>query len=148
MCIRYYRSFVIRMGNIMEKTYNTKGKEAILNFAKESKSMSFSAGDVIEYLENNGISMNQATVYRNLEKMTDAGTLIRTKNSSDNSSHYRYIEPEDHCSEHLHLQCKVCGKIIHLNGMYMSRFYKHIEELGFTLEHDESVILGICRECQ
>ena len=130
------------------KQYHTKSKEIILNYIKERNGTRFCAADMLGYLNEQGIEINQATVYRNLEKLTGQGSLLKTKNPADDSCFYQYALPEYHCGEHLHLQCRVCGKIVHLEGEKMSGFYRYVsEELGFKLMHKESVLVGICASC-
>lgn len=130
------------------KQYNTKSKEAIINYIKARKGTRFCAADLMMYLGEQEIEINQATVYRNLEKLTEQGSLLKTKNSADDSCYYQYALPEKHCGEHLHLQCKKCGKVIHLEGEKMDGFYRYVrDELGFCLQHKESVLVGICAEC-
>lgn len=119
-----------------------------MNYIKAKRGTRFCAADLMDYLKAQGLELNQTTVYRNLEKLTAQGNLIRTKNSADDSCFYQYALPEHHCGEHLHLQCKKCGKVIHLDRVRMEEFYGYLEQdLGFCLEHKDSVLVGICREC-
>lgn len=131
------------------KQYNTKSKEIIINYIKAKNGNRFRAQDLITYLNGQEIEINQATVYRNLEKLTEQGSLLKTKNPADDSCYYQYALPEKRCGQHLHLQCRICGKVVHLEGEKMDEFYAYLrDELGFLLEHKESVLVGICRECR
>ena len=73
----------------MVKQYHTKGREIIQSYVCAKKSTRFCASDIMEYLREHDITMNQTTVYRNLEKMTEQGTLIKTKNVSDGCCYYQ-----------------------------------------------------------
>lgn len=132
----------------MAKQYHTKGKEILLTYFMGSTGKRFCAKDVIDYLNDCEISMNQATVYRNLEKLTEEGKLLKTKNPSDDTGYYQYVGDGSCCREHLHIQCKVCGKIVHLEGPVMDSFNDYVQnELNFVLEPKESVLIGKCPDC-
>ena len=131
------------------KQYNTKSKEIIINYIKAKNGNRFCAQDLIAYLNGQEIEINQATVYRNLEKLTEQGSLLKTKNPADDSCYYQYVSEGNSCGDHLHLQCRVCGKVVHLTeSAQMNVFYRYVrEELGFLLDHKDSVLVGVCSEC-
>ena len=133
----------------MAKQYHTKGKDILFDYFVAHKGKRFCAKDIGDYIEINGLSMNQATIYRNLDKLTNEGVLLKSKNLDDDQSYYQYVGENSCCHEHLHLQCKKCGRIIHLEGEMLSRFYEYICcELDFALETKESVLVGLCADCK
>ena len=133
----------------MKKIYNTKSKEVIREYLEAHKESRFSAHDIYEHLCVNGSQINITTIYRNLDKLTDSGELLRYKTAEDECCVYQYVEPHAKCHEHLHLQCSSCGKIIHLECGLMSEIKKHlIEHDGFYLECKSSVLKGLCKECK
>lgn len=132
----------------MAKQYKTKGKEILYAFFQALGGKRFCAKDIIDYLEAKELSMNQATVYRNLEKLCADGILIKSKQPNDEHCYYQYVGENSHCQEHLHLQCKKCGKIIHLENPGMNIFFQEVQQkYGFLLEPMESVLVGVCAEC-
>lgn len=133
----------------MSKTYRTKGKEILFAYFEALNGKRFCAKDVMEYLKEKGESMNQATVYRNLDKLSSDGILFKSKQPDDDNTYYQYVGENSHCNEHLHMQCKNCGKVIHLESPKMDIFYKQIhDEMGFELEPVESVLVGVCADCK
>ena len=45
-------------------------------------------------------------------------------------------------------RCKKCGKIIHLENPGMNIFFQEVQQkYGFLLEPMESVLVGVCAEC-
>ena len=45
--------------------------------------------------------------------------------------------------------CVKCGKILHLDCEFMKEISEHIQkDHGFSLQCKNSILYGICRECQ
>lgn len=133
----------------MRKAYTTKTRNMIMDFLEENKDMRFSAASVFEYLQGKQEQINLATVYRNLERLTEEGVLLRNKSAQEDCSLYQYVEPHKNCHEHLHLQCKSCGKIMHLECDFMKQIAAHLlEEHGFELDCKTSALSGICDSCR
>ena len=132
----------------MAKEYHTRGKDILLSYFKNHCDKRFCAKDVMNFLHESEISMNQVTVYRNLEKLTVEGSLIKSKQANDENCYYQYVGDNTRCHNHLHMQCKQCGKIIHLDDEFMHGFNDYIRSnFGFCVEPRESVLMGICSEC-
>lgn len=133
----------------MQKEYKTKNKDLIVDYIKQNKDKRFSANDVFAGLEREGHSINITTVYRNLEKLTDNGQLLKFKNPGDDSSTFQYAQEDKRCSSHLHVQCTSCGRVLHLNHTFMEEFTRYLDkESGFSINCCESVLVGHCRDCR
>ena len=63
----------------MQNGYKTKSRSYIMEFFTAHKEQIVSAADIHHYLEENGKHVNLATIYRNLDKMTDEGILLKYK---------------------------------------------------------------------
>jgi Fur family ferric uptake transcriptional regulator len=130
------------------KKYNTKNREAIMEYLEAHKEHSFSAYDVNEYMWNKGINVNITTIYRNLDKLIEEGAVTKYKTSEDGFCRYQYALPDAKCESHIHMQCRECGKILHLECHFMEEIKTHLYEYhGFELECHGSVLMGLCREC-
>ena len=117
----------------MPKTYHTKATQEIEQYLSLQKDKSFCVADVYHYLESNNVDVNQSTVYRTLDRMTDNGVLVRFNN----------------CDAHLHMQCRKCGKVMHLDCAFMDEIRKNLmKQYGFTLECNGSTLSGLCRNCK
>lgn len=133
----------------MGKQYRTKGREILISYFESLGGISFCVKDIMEYLEKSKNSMNQATVYRNIEKLVANNKLIKYKKPNEDICYYQYVGEDNHCHEHLHIQCKKCSKIIHLEDTFMDTFYQYIQkDLSVSLELTESILIGLCEKCK
>ena len=74
----------------MQNGYKTKSRSYIMEFFTAHKEQIVSAADIHHYLEENGKQVNLATIYRNLDKMTDEGILLKYKTAKDEHAVYQY----------------------------------------------------------
>lgn len=134
----------------MEKQiYNTKIKKKILQCFTENAEKTYSAKDIYSNLTENGEAVNITTVYRNLDAMTNDGVLIRFQDSKCEKAIYKHAGVGGNCRSHLHMKCVECGAVIHLNCHFMNEIKSHIKmEHGFSLICSNSVIYGICKNCE
>lgn len=133
----------------MVKSYQTKSRKELLAYCERMGNRRFCAKDIFDYLKEQNISMNSATVYRNLDKLVSDKILLRTKSSQEDSCYYQYAGENSHCHEHLHLQCKKCGRIIHFEDSVMDKLNSFIQkELKMALIPSESLLIGLCDECR
>lgn len=133
----------------MQGGYRTKSREYLMEFFEKHNEQIVSAADIDAYLKENGKTINLATIYRNLDKMTEDGVLLKYKTAKDEHAVYQYTGGHKACQNHLHLQCSKCGKIIHLECCFMKEITEHLmEHHGFMLECNHSVLYVLCRECR
>ncbi len=126
--------------------YKTKQKELILSYLKSCPSPHVTAGDIAAHLKNSGNPVGVATVYRQLEKLTEAGLVRRY--SLDEGACFQYVGGGN-CREHFHLKCLRCGRLIHTDCEFLSEVAPHIlEHHGFLVDNSRTVMYGICRECR
>lgn len=132
-----------------QKKYHTRSGDAIRAYLDTHKEHSFSAYDVNEYMQEKGIQVNLTTIYRNLDKLTESGEIMKYKTAGDEFCRYQCAKPHANCSEHLHMQCRVCGRILHMECHFMGEIVKHLyDHHKFRLECSGSVMMGVCAECQ
>ena len=132
-----------------QKKYRTKNKDAIMTYLETHREHSFSAYDVNAYMQENGIQVNLTTIYRNLDKLTESGVILKYKTAEDEFCRYQCAKPNAHCHEHIHMQCRACGKILHLECGFMEEITKHLyDHHRFALECAGSVLMGVCAECR
>lgn len=134
--------------NEQQKRYHTKSKEAIMTYLDLQREHSFSAYDVNDYLRENGLHVNLTTIYRNLDKLMERGEVIKYKTAEDECCRYQCAKPHAQCYEHIHMQCRECGRILHMECHFMEEITKHLyEHHKFTLDCTGSVLMGLCEEC-
>ena len=132
----------------MQKNYNTKTAQVIQHFIDTHENQQFSVGDVVSYMEENDCKVNLTTIYRNLDKLVEKNKIAKYKTANSDTYQYRIERADGGCHSHLHLHCRMCGKIFHMNCEIMARFQQSLmDEYGFQLECESSVLSGLCSEC-
>ena len=133
----------------MRREYVTKPRLLIADILRENRNKCFTAADVYALLEKREEGINRATVYRNLDKLTEDGDLMRFRTVDSQSNVYQYVEDKKNCHGHLHMQCKECGSIMHLECSFMKEITEHLlSHHQFAIECEGSVIMGICNACR
>ena len=62
---------------------------------------------------------------------------------------YQYLHSHKTCSNHYHLKCEKCGKLIHMECETVDRLAEHIyEHHNFHLNTAKCVFYGICENCK
>lgn len=84
-----------------------------------------------------------ATVYRNLNKMANLGTIKRISGIEE-AEHF------DHNTHtHYHFMCEKCHKIYDIDAEIAPNIIKNTQETtGFIINNYDIVLHGICSECQ
>lgn len=89
-------------------------------------------------------SMSLATVYNNLKVLVDEGFVSELKLPQDNTSHYDFLG-----HQHPHVICQDCGKIVDVMGTALPDLKTAIQaETGFQVTKTQTMIYGICPNCQ
>lgn len=92
--------------------YNTEKRAEITAFLSKNPNKVFSMEEICAHVSPDGSA--KSTVYRIISKMTDEGSVKRISDEDGRRAAYQYIGFKT-CSEHLHLKCKECGRLIHLD---------------------------------
>jgi len=133
----------------LQKLYHTKTTDLISQFIQSKQEVGFTASELSSFLKENGVEVNKTTVYRNLDKMTESGKLIKHKSLISDGFVYQTTEEENHCAEHIHFQCCKCGSVIHLSDEKTNDYLHSIsKDLGFEIDLNLSSLNGICKKCK
>lgn len=90
-------------------------------------------------------SIGQATVYRLLKLIGDAG-LARKVDLGDGVMRYEHNYNHPH---HDHLVCRECGKTVEFMDSAIEELQKQVaENFGFELTDHEMYLYGLCGECR
>jgi Fur family ferric uptake transcriptional regulator len=131
--------------------YSTKQKEILLEFFKQNPGVHLTAGDVVNHLKNEGATIGQATIYRNLESLVSDGVIAKFKIDDDSPACFEYISPDEHIGDEedcYHCKCSSCGKIIHVSCEDVKALQEHfMEEHGFKIDLKRTVFYGLCGDC-
>ena len=123
--------------------YNTKRREDVLAFLTENAHSSYSAEQISLAVLEDG--RGKSTVYRILAELVADGQLRRIADGESRHITYQYVGGE--CGHrHLHLKCKDCGRLIHLDEGTSSEVKARLSVGGFTIDEGE-LLLGRCNAC-
>ena len=134
---------------MLQKSYHTKAAEAISEFITSRAERSFTAAELADFLKDHGLDVNKTTLYRNIDKLTENGTLIKHKSQVNDGFIYQEASSESDCHEHIHFQCSKCGSVIHLSDETTADYLKAISEtLGLEIDPSSSTLNGLCPKCK
>ena len=95
-----------------------------------------------------GESIDRVTVYRTLQTFVESG-IIHLIPTTDNSIKYALCKndcaPGHHHDNHVHFICDECSKTICLEDVTIPSVKL---PKGFTPQHSEMVVTGVCGECR
>ena len=125
--------------------YNTGKREQIIKFLRMNSSMSFTLEEISQEITEDG--HGRSTVYRIVSELVSEGKLRRLSDGKTRHCTYQYIG-DDECSSHLHLKCRDCGRLIHLEDEISHEFAAALLSLdGFTLDAG-AMLFGKCKDCK
>ena len=132
----------------MAKEYNSKGKNEVIMYLKAHNEHRLTVAEILEGLNEEGISINRSTIYRNLDKLVESGDILAFKGTDNESAFYQYSGEYKECHEHLHLQCNSCGKIFHLEHKFVDDFIAKLrKDCKVELDVSKTMLVGTCEKC-
>ena len=130
----------------MRGEYSTRQKRDMMTFLNGNTLNHYTLDELVAAMKDAGIEAGKTTVYRFMEGLSERGKVRKYSNGGE--SFYQYIDDDAHCSEHLHLMCKCCGALYHVDCEMVSSLMEHIRsEHGFTLDAKSTMLVGVCAEC-
>lgn len=123
---------------------DTPQRRSILHCFLESKEH-FSAEEFYHHLHHKGIAVGQATVYRTLKLLCDAG-IAKEVNFGDGITRFEVGYGHDH---HDHLICNLCHENIEVLDNDIEKLQKVLAaRYGYTLTSHSLYLYGICPKCK
>lgn len=121
---------------------STEARIALLDLLdKENNPLDVST--IIDSLKADGIQIDQATVYRILDILTQKGLINRLEFGEGK---YRYEIQKSH---HHHLICQECGRIEDVEGNFVDKLENEIKtKNGFLVKTHSLEFFGVCFRCQ
>lgn len=107
----------------------------------------FSVEDLVKLLHENGVGdAHQATVYRALPLMVEAGLIQPALVSKADGQRYEASFEREH---HDHLVCTSCGRVVEYHSETLEALQREIaQRYGFELDDHVHELRGRCRDCR
>ena len=130
----------------MRGEYNTRQKRDMLAFLTGNSMKHYTLDELMGAMRDEGIAAGKTTVYRFMETLAEQGRVRKYQNQ--NEWLYQYIEDDAHCDSHLHLMCRECGALYHVDCELVGQLAGHIlDEHNFVLDAKRTILVGVCGEC-
>lgn len=130
--------------------YHTRQHDELLNYLQTVPGRHITVGDVCEHFRCCGKNIGTTTVYRQLEKMVDAGLVTKYILEPGSPACFEYVGEESHIEESVcyHCKCEQCGRLIHMHCEELPGLRRHImEHHGFAIDPTRTVFYGLCADC-
>jgi Fe2+/Zn2+ uptake regulation proteins len=126
--------------------YTTKQRQAVLTCLEARRGELLSVGELSEALREAGSPVGVATIYRQLEKLEQAGCIHKI--NTDEGAYFQFCDHEDGDRDCFLLKCRGCGRILHLDCSHLQPLYDHLErEHHFVIDPRETMFTGLCDVC-
>ena len=127
--------------------YNTEQKKLLLEFLEKNHDSAYTIEEISTALKERGASVGKSTVYRLMTKLVEEKRVKRQLASGSRKAVYRIVLNE-HCHNHLHLQCTECGRVLHLDEKTSDELLSTVKRLkSFAINEDDTVLMGRCATC-
>lgn len=132
--------------------YKTKQKAELTAYLRSMSGQHVTVNDVCQHFSDLGRPIGVTTVYRQLDKMVEEGSVNKYTLDNKSSACYEYVDSHEHEDSHIkcyHCKCDKCGKLIHLHCEEVEALIMHISgDHGFVINPKRTVFYGLCKECQ
>ena len=125
--------------------YQTKQHQALLR-CLEQQDQAVCVGELAQALRQEGCPVGIATIYRQLERLEQAGLVHKI--STDEGALFQYCSEEGEHRDCFLIKCERCSRIIHLSCSHLAPLYDHLErEHHFLINPRKTVFTGLCAAC-
>lgn len=127
--------------------YNTKQQAMILDYLVRKKDPVFTAEAVWHGLRELENTVSRATVYRALDRLVEAGTILKIPSGDGNRALYRYMG-EAALPSSGRMVCLDCGRAFPLECSRLEELTRHIQsDHQFEVDTRHTVLYGHCCDC-
>ncbi len=125
--------------------YITGKRERIIEFLESNSSSSFTLEEICRGVLTDG--KGRSTVYRLVSELVSDGAVRRLSDGRTRHCTYQFLGG-DGCHRHMHLKCKDCGRLIHLDEALSHELEERLVAAGGFEVEEGMVIYGRCSECK
>ena len=124
--------------------YHTEQKKILLDFLRSNSGRSYTIEEITSALDG---SVGKSTVYRLMNGLVEEKKVH--KSAGEGRTFLYRITADEHCKHHLHLQCKDCGKVLHLDEATSDALLEGVRcARDFLVSEEDTVLMGRCSECK
>jgi Fur family transcriptional regulator, ferric uptake regulator len=121
----------------------TNQRRLLLKLLRETESH-IDAKELFRLAYASDESISQATVYRTLKLFKELGLIEEMRLDK-----VRCLYEIKQSSEHQHLICKACGKIIEFKSPYFQKLIEAVQrDLGCKIDKAQLYLEGCCPDCK
>ena len=124
--------------------YTTGKRERILAFLSDRCDDSYTIEEICAKITDDG--KGKSTVYRLVSELVDQGCIRRLSDGRTRHCTYQYVGDEC-CQGHLHLKCKGCGRLMHLDEGISRDFERAVRSAGGFMIEEGTLLFGTCQSC-
>lgn len=127
--------------------YTTRQQQAVLHCLAQRPEASLTAGEIAECLRQDGCPVGLATVYRQLERLEQAGRIHRV--STEEGALYQFCTHSQTVRGCCFLlRCRQCRRMVHLDCSHLQALCDHLEtDHNFRMDPRQTVLTGLCALC-
>ena len=140
---------ILNLEGVM-KEYNTEQKKILISFFQKNNQKAYTIEEIANELQltYQKDAPGKSTVYRLIPHLVEEGLITRLPKAQGRGFIYQSLESEK-CHGHLHMKCKRCGKLFHLDDELSEELLHKVRDLcGFSINERDSVLLGNCLGCR
>lgn len=132
------------------KAYHTKQRHLITQCLSAHTDHHLTAAQIASFIRASGNRIGAATVYRNLELLTDEGVVRKFETGTGGAACYQMSDTAGaDCAHHYHLKCTTCGRLIHLDCEALDTIRSHVmAHHHFNIDTTRLVLYGECMDCR
>ena len=124
--------------------YITRKKEKIIELLSRNSDSSYTLEEICAEVLDDG--KGKSTVYRLVSELVANGCVRRISDGMTRHCTYQYIGGA-HCHNHMHLKCKGCGRLIHLDEEISHELESKVLSLGGFVIESGTLLFGTCADC-
>lgn len=131
--------------------YRTKQRAQIIEYLETTRGQHLTAKAVSAALDEAGLGIGAATVYRQLDRLVDEGLMRKYYIGEGEAACYEYVGEHAECAhEHcFHCLCTSCGRLVHVECHDLAQLGEHLQDHhGFSIDPMRTVFYGLCEDCQ
>ena len=130
--------------------YKTAAHDQLIGFMGRNSSRAMTVSEIAAEMKTDpecSKAPSESTAYRIIKELVSEGRVKRTVNGIGREFVYQLTDSEE-CADHLHLKCRVCGELLHMNHEASEKLTESLlEDEGFSIDTG-MVITGVCGKCR